>query len=175
MGLNVILHRHFPRKQLQWHFVVVAVPGLLLMSTLGERGAGLGRTLSSSALAAVECWAFLMLVPSASHTCSPRVSCTVKIWNSDTRRERNYPTAATFLPSSLWNPQSRSCLLHDRNSFMKRTQRLIIKGGNAIKTLVLPQSESKLNKGAIHWMMFTNYHLKKYNWTQVSVLGCHNR
>ncbi|TNN88991.1 hypothetical protein EYF80_000869 [Liparis tanakae] len=56
-----------------------SIPGLLLMSTLGERGAGLGRTLSSSALAAVECWAFLMLVPSASHTCSPRVSCTVKI------------------------------------------------------------------------------------------------
>lgn len=62
--------------------VGVTVPGLLLMSTFGERGAGLGRTLSSSALAAVECWAFLMLVPSASHTCSPSVRCTVKIWNS---------------------------------------------------------------------------------------------
>lgn len=60
--------------------VAATVPGLLLMSTFGERGAGLGRTLSSSALAAVECWAFFMLVPSASHTCSPSISCTVKIW-----------------------------------------------------------------------------------------------
>lgn len=64
-------------------FIDVALPGLLLMSTLGERGAGRGSMLSSRALAAVECWAFLMLVPSASHTCSPRVSCTVKICRRD--------------------------------------------------------------------------------------------
>lgn len=67
-----------------------AVPGLLLTSTFGDRGAGLGRTLSARALAAVECWAFLMLVPSASHTCSPSVSCTVKIWYRHTQRGRHY-------------------------------------------------------------------------------------
>ena len=54
------------------------------MSTLGERAAGLGSTLSVRAVEAVVCWAFLMLVPSASHTCSPRDSCTV---NTCRRRE----------------------------------------------------------------------------------------
>lgn len=86
--------------RLEFFFVL---PGLLLTSTLGERGAGLGRTLSASALAAVECWAFLMLVPSASHTCSPRVSCTVKIWNSDTQRRNQHITDL-----SNWNCISRN-------------------------------------------------------------------
>lgn len=40
---------------------------------------GLGRVVSARAAAAAECWAFLMLVPSASHCCSPSVSLTEKI------------------------------------------------------------------------------------------------
>jgi len=55
------------------------VPGLLLLSTLGERGGGLGRLLSVRAMVAVECWAFLMLLPSDSQTWFPKHSCTVKI------------------------------------------------------------------------------------------------
>lgn len=41
---------------------------------------GLGRVVSARAAAAAECWAFLMLVPSASHCCSPSVSLTEKIF-----------------------------------------------------------------------------------------------
>lgn len=41
---------------------------------------GLGRVVSARAAVAAECWAFLMLVPSASHCCSPSVSRTEKIW-----------------------------------------------------------------------------------------------
>lgn len=85
-------------------FIHVALPGLLLMSTLGERGAGRGSMLSSRALAAVECWAFLMLVPSASHTCSPRVSCTVKICRRD--RCSTNGDAFTFL-TALWQAQMK--------------------------------------------------------------------
>lgn len=40
---------------------------------------GLGRVVSARAAAAAECWAFLMLVPSASHCWSPSVSLTEKI------------------------------------------------------------------------------------------------
>lgn len=45
---------------------------------------GLGRVVSARAAAAAECWAFLMLVPSASHCWSPSVSLTEKILKDET-------------------------------------------------------------------------------------------
>lgn len=43
---------------------------------------GLGSVVSARADAAAECWAFLMLVPSASQCWSPSVSLTEKIWQT---------------------------------------------------------------------------------------------
>lgn len=48
---------------------------------------GLGRVVSARAAAAAECWAFLMLVPSASHCCSPSVSLTEKIFKDQRGRD----------------------------------------------------------------------------------------
>lgn len=56
---------------------------------------GLGRVVSARAAAAAECWAFLMLVPSASHCCSPSVSRTEKIWKEQRDKdERRFGDAA---------------------------------------------------------------------------------
>lgn len=63
----------------------IVIPGLLLTLFLGGLGVGLGRVVSFNALLAAACWAFLILLPSASHVCSPRVSCTVNIFKTKNR------------------------------------------------------------------------------------------
>lgn len=63
----------------------IVIPGLLLTLFLGGLGVGLGRVVSFNALLAAACWAFLILLPSASHVCSPRVSCTVNIFKTNNR------------------------------------------------------------------------------------------
>lgn len=61
---------------------------------------GLGRLVSARAAAAAECWAFLILVPSASHCCSPSVSRTEKIWKE--QRDKDGRDDSGMLPREEW-------------------------------------------------------------------------